>query len=47
MSLQDNIQRLRKSAGFKQASDLAEFIKIPYTSYLAYEKRVLGQVKKI
>lgn len=39
MSFQDNLKKYREQAGFKQAKEFAQFLDIPYTSYMAYENK--------
>ena len=39
MSFQENLKKYREQAGFKQAKEFAQFLDIPYTSYMAYENK--------
>lgn len=35
----DNLKELRLKAGFKSAKQFAEYVKIPYTTYMGYENK--------
>ena len=39
MNFQDNLRRCREAAGFSSARAFAEYVNIPYTTYLNYENK--------
>jgi transcriptional regulator with XRE-family HTH domain len=39
MSFQDNLRKYRTAAGFSSAQEFADFIGVPYTTYVGYESK--------
>ncbi len=39
MLFQERLRKCRTEAGYKSAKDFADELAIPYTSYMAYEKK--------